>query len=89
MGRVEQDLIGSFGEVPVDEVDSGDVLAALRKIEARGAIDMARRVKNYARDIFRFARAAKLRHPPLLGVDNRLVLPAGDAPLDVRRALGL
>jgi hypothetical protein len=59
--RVEQDLIGAFGQVPVDEVDSRDVLAALRKIEARGAIEMARRVKNYARDIFRFARAAKLR----------------------------
>ncbi len=58
---VERDLIGAFGEVPVDQVDSDDVLAALRKVEARGAVAMARRVKNYARDIFRFARAAKLR----------------------------
>jgi integrase len=36
------------------------VLAALQKIEQRGSIEMAHRVKNYADDIFRFARAGRL-----------------------------
>jgi integrase len=74
--RVEQDLIGAFGDLPVDEVDSDDVLAALRKIEGRGAIEMARRVKNYARDIFRFARAAKLRQgDPTEDLEHALASP--------------
>lgn len=55
--RVEDDLVSEFGSTPIPEVERGEVLAALRKIEARGAIEMAKRVKQYAHDIFRFARA--------------------------------
>jgi integrase len=58
--RVEGDLIVAFGQTPIDEVDHSDVLSALKRIERRGSIEMAHRVKSYARDIFRFARAAKL-----------------------------
>ncbi len=73
---VERDLIGAFGEMPVDEVHSDDILLALRKVEARGAITMARRVKNYARDIFRFARAANLRQgDPTEDLEHALASP--------------
>jgi integrase len=58
--RVEGDLISALGEMPIDDIESSHVLAALQRIERRGAIEMAHRVKNYADDIFRFARAAKL-----------------------------
>lgn len=58
--RVEDDLISVFGDRPIRDIVEDDVLAALRKIEARGAVEMARRVRNYAEDIFSFAKAEGL-----------------------------
>jgi integrase len=55
--RIKDDLISQFGTVPIAEVDSSDVLRALRKIEARGALEMAKRVKQYVDDIFKYARS--------------------------------
>ncbi len=73
---VERDLIGAFGDMPIDAVGSEEVLAALRIVEARGAVAMARRVKNYARDIFRFARAAKLSQgDPTEDLEHALASP--------------
>lgn len=57
--RVEGDLISQFGTVPIAEVDTTDVLRALRKIEARGALEMAKRVKQYIDDIFKYARSER------------------------------
>jgi integrase len=58
--RVEGDLCTELGEIAVEQVDSQALLAALRKIEARGSIETARRIRAYAEDLFRFARAEKL-----------------------------
>lgn len=58
--RVDDDLNSQFGKVPMVDVDSTDILTALRKIEGRGAFEMAKRVKQYAHDIFRFARAERI-----------------------------
>lgn len=58
--RVENDLVTEFGRLPVEAIDADQILRALRKIEGRNAPHMARRVKQYAHDIFRFARAEKL-----------------------------
>lgn len=45
----------SFGHLPITEVTPRDVLAMLRKIEDRGAIDSARRVRAYCSEVFQFA----------------------------------
>ncbi|MBX3479664.1 MAG: tyrosine-type recombinase/integrase [Caulobacter sp.] len=58
--RIEDDTFGAFGDAAIDDVTSDDVLAALRAIEARGAVETARRVGNYLQDIFRFAKAERL-----------------------------
>jgi integrase len=44
----------------VAAIDTDDVLEALRQIEARGAIETARRVKDYVQDVFRYAKSERL-----------------------------
>lgn len=51
----ERFVYPSFGHLPITEVTPRDVLAMLRKIEDRGAIDSARRVRAYCSEVFQFA----------------------------------
>lgn len=53
--RIENDLLTAFGDRPVAGIKRKDVLDALRAVEARGAIDMAKRVGQYATQIFEYA----------------------------------
>lgn len=53
--RIEGDLLPTLGDRPVAAITRKDVLTALRAVEARGAIDMAKRVGQYATQIFEFA----------------------------------
>lgn len=53
--RIENDLLPAFGDRAVSSVKRKDVLDALRAVEARGAIDMAKRVGQYAVQIFDYA----------------------------------
>lgn len=45
--RLQKDIYPEFGKLPVSEVDSPAILAALRKIEKRGSIETAKRVRGY------------------------------------------
>lgn len=58
--RVEDDILAFAGDRAINSITSDDVLTMLRAIEARGAIETARRVGNYLQDIFRFAKAERL-----------------------------
>ncbi len=58
--RVEKDLLNPLGSRQIIDVTGADILAALRTIESRKAIETARRVRGYAEDIFRFAKAEGL-----------------------------
>lgn len=49
--------IAEFGHKPVNEVTSPDVLAACRKLEERGVIETAHRVKIKCGQVFRYAIA--------------------------------
>jgi len=55
--RIQKDLIPCFGKKPIHLVTSRDLIDALQKVEARGAHELARRLKQYASEIFRQARA--------------------------------
>lgn len=55
---LEQDLYPYIGHRPVGSVSVPELLAALRKIEARGAIDIAHRAKQTAGLIFKYAIAS-------------------------------
>jgi hypothetical protein len=44
--RLEQDAFPWLGRRPVGEIEPPELLACLRRIEARGAIETAHRVKD-------------------------------------------
>jgi integrase len=55
VGRLESDIFPEFGEMEISAITPRMVLNAIRQIEARGAIEMAHRVKNHVSEIFRYA----------------------------------
>lgn len=55
--RIQKDLLPCFGKKPIHLVTSRDLIDALQKVEARGAHELSRRLKQYASEIFRQARA--------------------------------
>jgi integrase len=55
--RLEDDLIPELGLRPISEILPVDVLDAIRKIEQRDAIEMAKRVMQMASAIFRYGVA--------------------------------
>ena len=52
---MERDLFGVIGPYPVAEIDEGLMLAALRSVEKRGAIETAHRLRQRAERVFRYA----------------------------------
>ncbi len=55
--RMEQDLFPWIGRRPIGEIDAPELLACLRRVEARGAIETAHRVKNAAGQVLRYGIA--------------------------------
>lgn len=58
--RLERDVFPVFGDKLMHEITPPDVLAMVRKIEARGALDISRRAKQGVSQIFQFAIACGL-----------------------------
>ena len=54
---LEKDVIPFIGTLPMSKIGPRDVLAALRKMEARGALDSVQRVKQVCGQVFRYAVA--------------------------------
>ena len=54
---LERDVFPDLGAMPMDEIDKPTLLAVLRQIEKRGAVETARRVKQRVAKIYRFASA--------------------------------
>jgi integrase len=57
--RLERDLYPAFGSTPIGAIESIDILRVLRKIEGRGAIETAKRVRTYIRAVFRRAKGER------------------------------
>lgn len=55
MHRLERDMFPSLGRRPIAEITAVELLAALRRIEKRGAIDTAHRAMQKCGQIFRYA----------------------------------
>jgi hypothetical protein len=68
---LEKDVIPFIGKMPISTIGPRDVLAALRKMEARGALDSVQRVKQVCGQVFRYtgttANAAR-SHPAVEAV---------------------
>lgn len=81
--RLEADIFPVFGSRPIAEIETLEVLDALRKVEKRGALDIAKRLRQTCGQIFRYAvitgRAG--RDP---SADLKGALKAGGRPLHHR-----
>ena len=55
--RLEQDAFPWLGRRPIGEIDAPELLTCLRRVEARGAIETAHRVKNACGQVFRYGVA--------------------------------
>lgn len=60
LDRLEADIFPEFGSIAIRDVTAPMVLAAIRKIEARGAKEMAHRVRLHVSDVFVWAIASGL-----------------------------
>jgi len=54
---LKNDLNPSLGSRPISQITSAELLMVLRKVEARGAVNMAHRAKQTAGQVFRYAVA--------------------------------
>jgi len=66
--RFERDVYPAFGQRPIGEIESTDILRVLRKIEARGSIETAKRVRGYIRAVFAKAKGERfIGLPAMIG----------------------
>lgn len=63
--RLEEDIFPELGHLNIGSIEPPTLLSAIRRIEQRGSIEMAHRVKNHCGEVFRFAIAEQkcLRDP--------------------------
>lgn len=55
--RLESNIFPTLGKRPIDQIDALELLEAIRKIEARGAYDLAHRVLQVCGQVFRYGIA--------------------------------
>ena len=66
MERIDKNIFPFLGNRPIAEISPSELLAVLRKIELRGAVDQAHRVRSICSLIFRYAIAQAERNRTLL-----------------------
>lgn len=54
---LDKDILPALGNIPIGEVSRTDVLAVMRAVEKRGALDVAEKIRTWLKQIFRFAMA--------------------------------
>ena len=60
MRALERDVFPHLGRAPIGDVTGPDLLQVLRRIETRGSIETAKRVRGYVLAVFRRAKAEHL-----------------------------
>ncbi len=66
----------SLGSLPIGDIEPGDILAAVRKLEAKGILESARRTLQLAGMVFRYAVAtARLASDPTRDLRGALATP--------------
>ena len=75
--RLERDAFPWIGERPIAEIKAPELLAVLRRVESRGALETAHRVKTICGQVFRYAVATgRAERDPCCGPQGRIA--AGD-----------
>lgn len=75
LGRLQNDLFPWIGARPIAEINALEVLSVLQRIESRGAVESAHRVRGLCGQIFRYAVATGRAERDPTG-DLRGALPA-------------
>jgi len=57
IGRLENNIFPWLGNTPINDIEPPDMLAVLRRIESRGAIETAHRIKRVCGQVFRYGIA--------------------------------
>ena len=57
MSRLERDLFPWIGKNPIKNITAPELLGALRRVEARGALESAHRIRTIAGQVFRYGVA--------------------------------
>ncbi len=71
--RLEQDAFPWLGRRPIGEIEAPELLQCLRRVEARGAIETAHRVKNACGQVFRYGVAiGACRRNPAVDLQDAL-----------------
>jgi integrase len=71
--RLEADIFPSLGNQPIADIDAPELLHVLRKIEKRGVLEQARRLRQTIGQIFRFAViTGRARHDPSAALKGAL-----------------
>lgn len=69
-------LLPAIGKMPVSEITPADLLPLLKRVEARGNLETARRLMQFASQIFRYAVAtARLASDPTRDLRGALTAP--------------
>ncbi|QJU58359.1 integrase arm-type DNA-binding domain-containing protein [Sphingomonas sp. AP4-R1] len=55
MARLKRDAFPALGAMSLRQIKPADVLAMIRSVEARGALDVSRRLKQHVSQVYRFA----------------------------------
>ena len=77
LSRLNADLIPPLGKRPINEIDPPELLAAVRSVEARGAVELAKRMLQVAGQIFRYAVASgRASRDPSQDLKGALKTPA-------------
>jgi integrase len=71
------DLLNEYGSLPIREVTSAHILAAIRKVEARGAKSIAKMLRQWTGAIFRYAIAnLQAESDPTYALRGSIRMPA-------------
>ena len=76
ISRLEADIFPQIGSRPIADVDAPELLEALRKVETRGAIETALRLRQVCGQVFRYAIATgRAKHDPSADLRGALKSP--------------
>lgn len=71
--RLEADVFPVIGSRPIHEIEAPELLAMLRRVEARGALEIAKRLSQTSGQIFRYAIATgRTKHNPVPNLKDAL-----------------
>jgi len=94
--RLEADIFPPLGRRPIAEIEPPDILEAIRKVEQRGAVELAKREMQVVGQIFRYAIATgRAKRDPTQDLRGALrspsrqqhhrVLPQQELPIFLRK----